>query len=392
MLSIAKWHNNFQAPAVLMIDDLSDAYIEVYPESYKNDWGYLGDAEGSAYRFLKDNLLDLFPNIKITFFTPYLRHAVLNENCKYAIQKYAVGERDDYTDFLRMLTSAGHEIAHHGSDHGRYIDRYRYTTVNNWIHEWALFDNVEEGIKITQNGINLFKKNANIDVVGGKYCGYVSIDNSQEIIDGCNFLYWCEKGSYQSDESTFFGSNQIFSFPTSFAGNSFVRLSYLTGIPAVDKKKKYFKYFQPLYNLLSYYKLYQLYKKSKIISIQEHISPSTSAGTVQSANIISDMLSLKKIFSFLKFRSVWYATCEEIAKYVYIKNNSAIQWDQNTIIIDFRNLKNLSTTFISIINDTSFKLQKNDAIYKSTWHNKYHVVTVPITHGRNKFTLSEISK
>jgi hypothetical protein len=250
---------------------------------------------------------------------------------------------------------------------------------------------VNEGVEITLRGVELFKKYTDIDVVGGKYCGYVAIDNSQEIIDRCQFLYWCEKGHYQSNES-FFGNNHILSFPTSFSGNSFVRLSYLKGIPEVDKKKKYLKYLQPIYSLLSYYKLRQLYRNKKIISIQEHISPATSAGTVQSANIVSDMLSLKKIFTFLKSRCVWYATCEEISRYIYIRNNSTIQWDQNTITIDFKNLKNLFKTFISITNDTSFTLQRNGVQYKSTWHNKFYVVTVPVTSGINEFTLLEVSK
>ena len=51
MFKISKWLNNFQAPAVLMIDDLSDAYINVYSESYKNDWGYMCDQDGSSFSF-----------------------------------------------------------------------------------------------------------------------------------------------------------------------------------------------------------------------------------------------------------------------------------------------------------------------------------------------------
>ncbi|MFH0709988.1 MAG: glycosyltransferase [Pseudomonadota bacterium] len=387
MFKIAPWFNNFQAPAVLMIDDLSDAYIDVYEESYKNDWGYLGDQEGSAFHFLEKELLDLYPDVKITFFVPYLRHEVLNENCGFSVKKYALGERKEYTLFLKRLVSKGHEIAHHGSDHGRYINRSICTTANNWIHEWALFQDVEEGVEITEKGVKLFKTIANIDVVGGKYCGYITIDNSQEIIDSCNFLYWCEHVNYLSHDfdETFFGKSQIFSFPTNFPGNSFVRLAYLTGDPKRDSKKKYAKNFQPLYNLLSYYKLDQLYKQGKIISIQDHISPSTSAGTAQSANIVSDILSLKKIFAFLKSRSVWYATCEEIAEYVYIKHNCTIQEDNTKIIIDFKNSKHLSNTFISLTHDKAFTLHQNNVKHSSKMLNGSHTVTVSISNGKNEF-------
>lgn len=387
MFKIAPWLNNYQAAAVLMIDDLSDAYINVYPESYKNDWGYLCNQKGSAFYFLEHELLNIHPEVKITFFSPYSRHAVLNENCNYAIQKYGLGEREEYTKFLKQLVLQGHEIAHHGSDHGKYIDPSKCTTVNNWIHEWALFEEISDGVEITQRGVTLFKEIVDIDILGGKYCGYISIDNSQAIIDNCNFLYWCERGQYQSDEY-FFGENHIFSFPTTFAGNSFVRLTYLTGDPQRDRKKKYMKIFQPIYNLLSYYKLYQLYKKRKIISIQEHISPSTSAGTAQSANIVSDILSLKKIFAFLKSHSIWYATCDEIADYVYIKKNCSLTWDKNKIIIVYNNFRKTQNSFISITCNQPFLLHQNEVDYYSNIHNKLHVITVPIITGKNEFQYS----
>jgi hypothetical protein len=387
MFKIAPWYNNYQAPAVLMIDDLSDAYIDVYPETHKNDWGYLCNQKGSAFFFLEQKLLLIYPEIKITFFSPYGRHAVLNENCSYSIQKYAVGEREEYILFLQYLISKGYEIAHHGSDHGRYIDPSKCTTVNNWIHEWALFKEIKNGVEITKKGITLFKEIVNIDIMGGKYCGYISIDNSQEIIDQCNFLYWCEHGRYQIN-GYFFGRNHTFSFPTTFAGNSFVRLTYLTGDPQRDLKKRYMKFFQPLYNLLSYYKLHKLYKKGHIISIQEHISPSTSAGTAQSANIVSDMSSLKKIYSFLKSRSIWHATCQEIATYTYVKHNTSINWDLNKLTLDFKNIRNITNTFISIIHNKSFVLEENGIKYNSTIHNNLHVITIPITDGINKFDYS----
>lgn len=390
MFKIAHWYNNYQAPAVLMIDDLSDAYIDVYPETHKNDWGYLCNQKGSAFYFLEQELLNLYPKVKITFFSPYSRHAVLNENCVYPIQKYALGEREEYTTFLKQLVSKGHEIAHHGSDHGRYIDLSKCTTLNNWIHEWALFKNIPNGVEITKRGITLFKDIADINIVGGKYCGYISIDTSQEIIDQCNFLYWCEHGQYQTDEY-FFGNNHVFSFPTTFAGNSFVRLSYLTGNPIRDRKKKYMKFFQPLYNLLSYYKLYALYKQGKIISIQEHISPSTSEGTAQSANIVSDILSLKKIFAYLKSHCIWYATCEEIAAYSYVKENCTLEWDTNKLIIIFNNFRNTQNSFVSITSDQPFLLQQHGIEYTSNLQNKLHFITVPITNGQNEFTYNHMA-
>ena len=391
MFKIAKWYNNFQTPSVLMIDDLSDAYIDVYRESYKNDWGYLCDTKGSSFNFLQKELLGTFPQIKITFFTPYLKHNVINENSQYEFKKFALGERSEYTYFLKKLDEEGHEIAHHGSDHGEYIDETIPSTTNNWIHEWALFEDVENGVTTTLEGVRRFKEVCGNDVVGGKYCGYITIDNSQEIIDQCRFLYWCDKPSYSIDEydENFFGKNNIISFPTNFAGNSFVRLTYLSGDEKRDKKKKILKYFQPLYNIYSYINLYKLYKKQQIISIQEHNSPSTTAGTAQSANIVTDIESLKKTFTFLSRLSIWYANCGDIAKYVYVRENSQIRIINDQLIIYFENSKNITDPIISIVNEKFFKIESGNQNFSSVKNNDLYVVNVPISDGENTFIIKE---
>lgn len=388
MYRISKWFNNYQAPVVLMIDDLSDAYVEVFNETYKNDWGYLCDGPGSSYDFLKNSLLKYFPLIKITFFVPYLRHNVISDHSQFKVKKYALGERKDYTDFLIRLKIAGHEIAHHGSNHGQYLDPNIPSTANNWTHEWALYKDRNEGMKTILTGVNKFHNECHINIVGGKYCGHTTINNSKEIIDKCNFLYWCDKPSYMSGKADehYFGKNNIISFPINFSGNSFIKLKYLTGHTLRDKKKKFFKYFQFLYSFYSYIKLYKLYKNSQIISIQEHNSPSTTAGTIQAVNIVTDIDSLKKIFSFLNNLSIWYATCEDIAKYIYIREQSKIEIINNELHIIFDNNKKLNNTIISITSPNSFVLEKNGNQYHSIKTNSSYTTNLPIVDGRNIFS------
>lgn len=389
MLNIAEWYNNHQAPAVLMIDDLSDAYIQRFPDSYANDWGYLCDQEGSAYQYLQHNLLSRFPSIKITFFSPYLRHAIINEHCGYPIRKYQVGERTEYSEFLEKLVSYGHEIAHHGSDHGRYLDNFKCTTGTNWVHEWHLFETVDEGTARTMQGKNIFLEMTGFVLSGGKYCGYAARENSREIIDRCNFLYWCEKVNYADGDHTtsYFGDNQILSFPTNFSGNSFVRFTYHTGDRRRDAAKRFLRFVQPVYTIISYYKLYQLYKNRRIISIQEHISPSTTWETIQSSNIVSDMKSLQKIFTFLKPLNIWYASCHEIARYQYCKDHLECQTDHNELILYFDNQKNLSDSMITIVSELPFSLIQNDIVYTGEINNKMHFVNIPIVNGENRFKI-----
>ena len=393
MFKIAKWFNNYQAPAVLMIDDLSDSCIGVYCESYKNDWGYLCDKPTSSYRFLKKELLEIYPHIKITFFVPYLRHNVINENSRYRYRKFSLGERQEYTDFLKKLDEKGYEIAHHGSNHGEYIDKNNPSTDDNWKHEWELFDDIASGMDTTLNGVKLFKDICGIDVVGGKYCGYKTIGNSQVIIDRCNFIYWCEKINFlQNDyKEKIFGPNRTVSFPTNFNGNSFVQLSYKSGKRKRDMLTRFTKFFQPIYNTLSYLKLYKLYKKGYIISIQEHISPATSAGTVQAPNIITDIQSLKKIFGFLKNFCIWHATCKEIGGYVFIRENCKIIDKNGKLIINFNNNKNIDNPVISIVNKKIFKLATDRKNFLAQNHNGLYVVNLPIIDGVNIFKIESIN-
>jgi len=389
MFEIAKWYNNYQSPAVLMIDDLSDAYIDVYDKNYMNDWGYLCNKDESSYVFLKKELLNKFPNIKITFFVPYSKHNVINVNSKFKYKKYAIGERYEFIEFLKILVNSGHEIAHHGSNHGKYIDEKKVTTVNNWIHEWALFDKVEIGVMTTLKGVKIFKNVCNIDIAGGKYCGYVIKENSQEIIDKCNFLYWCDKPSYNISQYNegFFGKNNIISFPTNYAGNSFVRLTYLSGDKQRDIKKNIFKYFQPIYSFYSYIRLYRLYMSGHIISIQEHYSPSTTAGTVQSANIVTDIKSLNKIFSFLNNLSIWYATCVQIAEYIYVRENTNLNIKNNQLIINIKLNKKISEHIVTVANKFFFKLSKSNLIIEAIENNGLYVVNLLLKDEITVYTI-----
>ncbi|MCF6244521.1 MAG: hypothetical protein L3J43_05740 [Sulfurovum sp.] len=388
MLNISPWYNNFQAPSVLMIDDLSDAYIHMYHETYKNDWGLLCGQEGSAFSFLTQHLLQKFPDIKITFFVPYLKHNVIHEGTSHKYKKYAVGEREDFTSFLKALHKQEHEIAHHGSDHGMYDRNNTDPLTSHFVHEWELFDEIKRGVEVTQQGIERFKKEVDIDISGGKFCGYMQRGNSLDIIDKCNFLYWSDTTHFKENnpQITLYGENNILLFPTTYSGNSFVRLSYKTEEKRKDNIKRFTKYLQPLYNIVAKARLRTLYKNRSIISIQEHYSPSTTRGKVQSANFITDIDSLHKIYTFLNKRSIWYATCEEIAKYYYTKEHSKISIKKDKLTISFNNPKHISNTQLSLTSQSAFTLKNTHHTFISKKNNGLYVVNLPIIEGSNLFT------
>jgi hypothetical protein len=379
---IAKWYNNHKAPVNLMIDDLNDIYLENYPQKYKNDWGYLCNSKDSAFNFLNENLLKKYPDIKITFFVPYAKHNVINPNgAKY--KRFAVGEREEFSSFLNYLVDLGHEIAHHGSNHGKYKDINNPSTQNgNFIHEWMLFDSIEEGVEVTLKGNEVFNK-IGIKIEGGKFCGYKFKENSLQIIDRCNYLYWCVDS--RVNEIKRFGKNKIIKFPTTFAGNEFVRLSYKTGNLKKDFIKLFTRFLQPLYNKKGYKLLDNLYENEDIISIQEHISPSTSSGLVQSANIVSDIKSLQKIFKHLSTKDIWYATCAEISRYIDIRDNIKVNFNQDILNIKLTNSK-VKEGVITLITKDNLQLKDNKSkIYSSQKKGEDYILNLYIKEGNNSF-------
>lgn len=387
-VSIARWFDNHQCASVLMIDDLSDAYIGVYPESWKNDWGNLCDQPGSAWRFLEEHLLAAFPEIRITFFVPYARHNVVNENAPFETRKYGVGERAEFSAFLRKLAALGHEIAHHGSNHGRYIDPANVSTYRNFVHEWELFDDEEEGIEVTRRGIELFREHAGIDVVGGKYCGYRQRDNSAAIIDACGFEYWCSGVNFLSGDAGvgYFGRHSVLDFPTNFPGNAFVRLSYRTGNLRKDRRKKLTRFLQPFYNIGQYRALDALCDAGEIISVQEHISPATSSGLTQSANIVSDMASLHRLYRHLRGRSVWHANCRDIARYARLRDGTTLVMDDDRLTLRYTGTPLAEACELSLVATDPFELVAGDGRrFGSRTKNGSEVANIPVGCGESRF-------
>ncbi len=369
-----------------MIDDLSDARIDIWPELYRNDWGHHCDEPGSAFDFLRNRLLADFPETRITFFVPYERHAVINDNgpphCKYA-----VGEREAFTQFLRRLIEQGHEIAHHGSNHGRYIDPANPATFNNFLHEWELFDDVESGVAKTVAGIERFRETVGIEITGGKFCGYRYNEHSLEIIDRSGLRYWCIEPNFgQADHGwSRFGANGVLAFPTNFSGNSFVRLSYHTGDPKKDRIKRLTALAQPIYNLKMMHQLKQLYDDGQIISIQEHISPSTSSGRVQSANIVSDIDGLRKIFRWLSRHDIWHATCDEITDYIDRREAATLRIDGDTLSIRLTGGRYTTPGPLSITHHQPFHLEGGGQVHRSRPVRGHHLVDLPVSAGDNHF-------
>ena len=78
------------------------------------------------------------------------------------------------------------EIAYHGTTHGKAGE-----SAQRFQQEWELFHSVPEAEETINYGKEIYKEVFGDYPRGGKYCGYVSNQYSDESIDRTGFLWWC---------------------------------------------------------------------------------------------------------------------------------------------------------------------------------------------------------
>lgn len=289
----AKWRHNAASPVVLMIDDLTNAWVGGHdaPASPREDWGGRYFAAGSAVSFLNANLLQLFPKAAVTYFT--VAGSMNSFNTESAFTFAAALDHDHASvDFFRSIEfSARGEIAYHGLHHG--VPRQNS---KDYIQEWQSFSSLDEAASFIDEGKQIFYRVFGHMPYGGKYGGYKSNELSEISIEEGGFIYWCRDwtprdttGSIHDDfyELEYFGARRrVVSIPSTVHGKHWTNRQ-----------------------------LDLLLERRQIISIQEHIAPQRPDGRVQTPNIYNDIRELAKCYAYLESKPVWHATCREIAEY-----------------------------------------------------------------------------
>ncbi len=324
-----KWKNNADSPVLFFIDDPTNRWVDsnndgkIQPE---NDYGYACFDDNGVFKFLDKEILSINPKIKTTLFTVADSMSPVVIDINKINNSYPINATKKSKNFFKTLhKDERFEIAYHGTTHGT-PDK----EIKDFIQEWESYKSLDEALETIRKGKEIYKDTIGTFPNGGKYCGYISNQFSDESIDKSGFKWWCRyynrgavdglKGiDYGNDENPltafnvkFFGKNKVVDIPTTIPGSLLNSVFKPTkGIKGILKK-----ILKPLIIRWKLRKIDYLIKNNLIISIQEHISPSREDGKKQTPNIIDDEESLKAIFKYLKKKNVWYCTGSELADWV----------------------------------------------------------------------------
>lgn len=355
-LEKCRYFNNHQTSATLMLDDLALTALDddgsIKPWS---DWGFRLNSEGSMFRYLEDNLLKKYPEVKGTFFYPISKHGAMNHTAGYRLHFCDINE--SFKCFAREIMPR-FEIAFHGTNHGRYKDENN-PSMSNWDQEFEY--TTMDHIPALARQIKRVEESLGIRMHGGKYPGYRMNCQSPGIVESLGFKWWCSMDIMMNkrhilNEHTYFGENEkVLEFPTNLSGCVFnnrlkIGSSFHSPLPGIRREFRFLRF----ENYIRY-----LYEKGLIISIQEHHFCLRTDGKRQTPNAFDDINSLDRIFGFLRGADIWYATCSEIAHYLESYDHTNVEkqadgnvtlkyngrWDEPLITMksNCRQLQNVST-------------------------------------------------
>jgi len=166
-IKITKWKNSTNSPVLLAIDDLANIYVKQSSDErleIGEDWGHYASHKNSMWDFLQKNLLENFPDIRITFFLVTKKRAPIVKNSPYSYAE-SIDANDEFSDFLCQLYGNDKvELAYHGTTHGEAGEE-----VKDFIQEWDTYGSLDEALQTINEGKELFKKVLGDYPQGGKY-------------------------------------------------------------------------------------------------------------------------------------------------------------------------------------------------------------------------------
>jgi hypothetical protein len=221
----AKWFNNADSPVMLMIDDLANAWHcsnGTKKWDHGGDWGGGLDRSGSVYSFIREKLLQDFPEVRVTFFAVAGRISQYTYHQPFTYSEALNVNEEAKTFFKKMHDDDRFEIAYHGLNHGT-----PGVNTEDFVQEWRGFGSVDDACAQISRGRDIFKEVFGEYPKGGKYGGWEYNDLADESVDRISFLWWCRDwmprdvtgrihDSYY--EPHFFGKTFVVAIPSTVHG------------------------------------------------------------------------------------------------------------------------------------------------------------------------------
>lgn len=387
-MKICKWKYNVDSPVMFMIDDLCNSWVDSNGNGkidLEEDFGAGMYSENSSMKFLKENILKDFPEVKVNFYVPVGKRIGMLLNSKIKMYSAPINETKEIKEFFKNIHhNPRYELSFHGVTHGQVFEK-----ASDQKQEWECYNSLDEALKIIEKGKEIFKDVTREYPKGGKYCGYIGSIFGDESIDKSNFLWWhrfwnrgieggyteefCgkEKNPLKAYDITEFGENDVIDIPSTINGSLF-------NITSNSFIKRFIKLIlRPYFKYKVKSKFEFLLENKLVISIQEHICPARDDGKRQGPNIFDDRKSLIEMFSYLKGKNVWYCTGTELAEYYYLRKNIKVVEEKDGFYFDFsevtKKIENMDITLlfdkkyskIILPNKVEVEIKNNMATFKA---------------------------
>lgn len=327
IIRIAEWPGDAISPVCLMIDDLTDGWIDRDGSGHplgRNDWGAGMDEPGSSFRFLTDEILASYPEVRTTFFIPVARVEDVRP-AKFPCVFRPIDDRPEFVRFLRAVESDPRfECAYHGKEHG-----VPGRTGSDYLPEFNQHGSVSDALSALQAGLRIWKGVFESSASGGKYPAYARGLHGDAAVELAGFTWWCRRWDRGlgalDDPSVFrarmFGEAHVVDVPSTIDGG-------ITRLPPLQllrpRAAAYFGLMLLRSRAWLEAQLDALLAQRAVITVQEHITSSRPDGRMQTPNIWDDKRSLDRIFRYLRRHRVWHATCGEIASYFATRERTHI--------------------------------------------------------------------
>lgn len=322
-MEICSYYHDAQTAAVLSIDDLSfTAILENGQLMAANDWGYGLNESGSIYHYLEDTLLAWYPEVRGTIFFPIARRHG-NQNLNAGHECVFRDDESEIPEFLALVQQR-FELAFHGIEHGRYIDKTNPAIAGNWQQEFE-YHKLED-VPVLKAAIEGFSKRYGIAFSGGKYPGYKGPEPADKIVEELGFLWWMRRSDMigrrcAGNDFAWFGQGeQILDIPTNLESGMFrhslpVRPQRGWRVKLKKKMPIVTAIWQNLQNNRREQFIDYLYENRLPLTIQSHFTSARTDGYRQMPALYDDMESLCHIYAVLRGGAIWHTTCGELARY-----------------------------------------------------------------------------